>query len=353
LLGTRDDGSEVRLSPRGPNILIAGPSGSGKSTAATSILQQLSDARYQFCIIDPEGDYEGIEGAVTLGRGGRAPLAEEVIEVLATPQHNVVVSLIGLPVVERPPFFLELLPRLHGLRAQTGRPHWLIVDEAHHLLPASWEPNQVASVGVLERTVFVTVHPDQILPAALRTVGVVLAVGRAPQETFALFAKPLDMQPPRVEAGQVEDRSVVVWPLSPPGDVYSVRVAPSRIEHQRHVRKYAVGELPPDRSFYFRGPGERLNLRAQNLQLFIQLAEGVDVETWLYHLRRGDYSRWFRTCIKVEQLATEAEIVERQEGISRGESLARIHDLIERYYVPSTVPLPLPGTDAATGKVES
>jgi hypothetical protein len=35
LLGTRDDGSEVRLSPYGGNVLLVGTSGSGKSTLAT------------------------------------------------------------------------------------------------------------------------------------------------------------------------------------------------------------------------------------------------------------------------------------------------------------------------------
>ena len=49
-------------------------------------------------------------------------------------------------------------------------------------------------------------------------------------------------------------------------------------------RKYAEGELPPDRSFYFRGPDGKLNLRAQNLALFLQIADGVDDETWLHHL---------------------------------------------------------------------
>src|SRR5262249_12006236 len=138
LFGTRPDGPEVRLSPYGSGVLIAGPSGSGKSTAATSLLDRLLDHRYQFCIIDPEGDYEGLQGAITLGTGERAPTVEEVLQLLASPKQNAVVNLIGMPVADRPPFFLGLLPRLLELRARTGRPHWLIVDEAHHLLPASW-----------------------------------------------------------------------------------------------------------------------------------------------------------------------------------------------------------------------
>ena len=57
-------------------------------------------------------------------------------------------------------------------------------------------------------------------------------------------------------------------------------------ERERHVRKYAEGELAPDRSFYFRGPDGTLNLRAQNLIVFNQMADGIDDGTWLHHLRR-------------------------------------------------------------------
>ena len=37
--------------------------------------------------------------------------------------------------------------------------------------------------------------------------------------------------------------------------------------------------------------------------LFMQMAEGVDDATWLYHLQQGDYVRWFRDKIKDEELA--------------------------------------------------
>ena len=83
-----------------------------------------------------------------------------------------------------------------------------------------------------------------------------------------------------------------------------------RTEHKRHVRKYAEGELGPDRSFYFRGPDDRLNLRAQNLQLFLQVADGVDDDTWLHHLRQRDYSRWIREAMKDEELANDVAGIE-------------------------------------------
>ena len=74
----------------------------------------------------------------------------------------------------------------------------------------------------------------------------------------------------------------------------------------RLVVEYAEGDVGPVLSFYFRGPEAGLNLRAQNLIIFTQIAEGLDDETWSYHLRRGDYSRWFREVIKDAELADEA-----------------------------------------------
>jgi hypothetical protein len=90
--------------------------------------------------------------------------------------------------------------------------------------------------------------------------------------------------------------------------------------------------LGADKSFYFRGPQGKLNLRAQNLALFTQLASGVDDTTWLYHLRQGDYSRWFREAIKDEELAAAAAQIEQQPELPPAESRTRIKDSIEQRY---------------------
>jgi hypothetical protein len=85
-------------------------------------------------------------------------------------------------------------------------------------------------------------------------------------------------------------------------------------------------------SFYFRGPHGKHNLKAQNLFIFSQLAEGIDEETWLYHLQRGDYSRWFREVIKDESLAEEARITERRKDLSSWDSQRLIREVIDRRY---------------------
>jgi hydroxymethylpyrimidine pyrophosphatase-like HAD family hydrolase len=348
LLGSDEAGEPVRLLPYGRGVLIAGPSGSGKSTVTTGLLERLAAKRYQFCIIDPEGDYEGLESAITLGTGKRAPEVKEVLQILAHPDENAVVNLVGLSVVDRPGFFLKLLPPLLEMRSRFGRPHWLILDEAHHLLPASWKPGALVLPADWKRLALITVHPDQVHPAALAEVDTLIAVGNSPDKTIESFCQAVGQRLPDLADTALKAGEVLLWQRQDGKRPRRVKVAPSRTEHHRHTRKYAEGELPPDASFYFRGPEGKLNLRAQNLMLFMQLADGVDDQTWLHHLGQGDYSRWFRERIKDDELAAEAVGVEHEAGLSPAESRARIRKAIEsRYTLPAAAPLPMPGTPAA------
>ena len=123
-----------------------------------------------------------------------------------------------------------------------------------------------------------------------------------------------------------------------------IKTHPCRQERRRHRRKYAEGELPPDRSFYFRGPEKKLNLRAQNMMLFLQLADGVDDATWEHHRRAGDYSRWLKEGIKDADLAAAVARIEELAKIDPLESRRQIRMAIERNYtLPAAGPLPVPG----------
>jgi len=101
---------------------------------------------------------------------------------------------------------------------------------------------------------------------------------------------------------------------------------------QRHSRKYAEGELGEDKRFYFRGPDGALNLRAQNLAFFLQLAEGIDDRTWLHHFRAGDCSRWLSDKIKDGELADDVARTEEDGSLTPLESRRRIKEAIERRY---------------------
>src|SRR5262249_39773087 len=126
--------------PYGVNVLLAGTSGGGKATLATGIIERLIEQAYQVCVIDPEGDYAHLEDTIMLGSSNRSPDPEEVLQLLEKPQQSVVINLLGTALEDRPAFFHSLLPRLQELRARTGHPHWIVVDETHHLLSAALDP---------------------------------------------------------------------------------------------------------------------------------------------------------------------------------------------------------------------
>lgn len=336
LLGTRESGGELRLPAHAGGMLVAGGSGGGKSTLTTGLLERFSEAGYQFCAIDPEGDHRTLTGAVILGDANHGPSADEVLGVLDDPSRSVIVNLMGVPFEQRSQFFEGLLPRLQEQRAKCGRPHWIVVDEAHHLLPATWEAAEVVLPKEIANLVLITMEPDHIAKPGLTSIPMIVAVGAEPQDTLSAFARATGVAPQ--DAGQQElpkGKALAWWK---DGREVPVRfeVAPSKTDPVRHRRKYAEAELTPDRSFYFRGPEGKLNLRAQNLITFMQLMDGVDDETWLHHLRNREISEWFRTNIKNEELAKEASQIEHNEGrLTAGESRSKFREIIEaRYTLP-------------------
>ena len=96
--------------------------------------------------------------------------------------------------------------------------------------------------------------------------------------------------------------------------------------------KDAEGRLGPDRSFFFKGSDDKMNIRAHNLMMFSQIAEGIDDETWLFHLRQGDYSTWVREAIKDNDLAAEIMQIEKSSSANARDSRSRVIEAINRRY---------------------
>jgi hydroxymethylpyrimidine pyrophosphatase-like HAD family hydrolase len=329
-LGTDAAGAPVHLPSYGPPVLIAGTSGGGKSTLASSLIEQLGERGYQFCIIDPEGDFGSLPNVPSLGDASHAPTVAEVREVLTSPAQSATVNLLGVPMADRPAFFETLFLGLQELRARAGRPHWIVIDEAHHLFPHTRTDAPALPREQLTGVLLITVHPEHMAPAVLEDVTTVVAIGASPRETLQQFANQVGSGLPEVPAEALPPGEALAW-SRPGGTPRRFHVRPPHSERRRHVRKYAVGDLGPDKSFFFRGPDEKLNLRAQNLQLFLQVAEGIDDDTWLYHLRRGDYSTWFREAIKDPDLARDAAAIEAQ-PVDPAISRARMRIAVETRY---------------------
>lgn len=178
----------------------------------------------------------------------------------------------------------------------------------------------------------------------LKRVTTAIAVGPDAAKTLAAFAQPAALTLSSSDAPALEGGEALVWTPTSGEAPLKIKCQPSKTERRRHRRKYAEGEMPPERSFYFRGPQGKLNLRAQNLLLFMQLADGIDNETWQHHLRNGDYARWFRQAIKDDQLAAEADRIASLSNVSPVESRTLLRAAIERdYTLPTTGALPVPG----------
>jgi hypothetical protein len=287
-LGTTRDGKEVSMGPYGTCVLIAGSSGAGKSTLAYSFLEKLALRGYQFCIVDPEGDYLDAEEAVVLGDKQRPPTVSEVMLVLTKPSQNVIVNLLGIALKDRPTFFESLPHHIQKMFGRTGRPHWPIVDETHHVLPSGWKlPGPTLPSGGLG-VMMITLEPDKLPPAALQLADLVIAIGADPDRTLQIFSDSVGQARPAPVTEKPGIGEAIGWLWKTGEPPFWFRGFPPKGERQRHRRKYAEGELGPESSFYFRGAEKRLNLRAQNLSVFMQIAEGLDDETWLFHLREGD-----------------------------------------------------------------
>jgi hypothetical protein len=185
----------------------------------------------------------------------------------------------------------------------------------------------------------ITVHPKSVSKALLDTVNCVIAIGPQPGEIIQevnegsgkAWALP-EQSAPGESGPEVRSGEMMVWQLPESNRPEKITLEPAKIELRRHKRKYAAGELGEDKSFYFRGPEGKLNIRAHNLNLFAQIAEGVDEETWLYHLKRHDYSEWLREAVKDDAVADEIATVEGNANLPHAESRARILETIRKHY---------------------
>jgi hydroxymethylpyrimidine pyrophosphatase-like HAD family hydrolase len=334
-VGETAAGDPVALPAHGTRLLIVGPSGSGKTTLTGALVERIDDTGRSALLIDPEGDYQtlsDLERVVVLGgTGERAlPTPDELHQLLRRPTSSLVLNLSAMTRVEKVAYATKVLGVVASVRSTSGVPHWVILDEAHHVLPADGSPAVELLRTGPESLCMITLVVEDLAPEA-RTLPTAVASTELGAFAAALQALRNGAVPTAVPGGPLErGEAALAWLDDPPRTV-RLRVARRRVQHRRHVRKYTEGELPPDRSFFFRGPSGALNLRAANLTRFVELADGVDEATWAHHLERGDYSTWLRDMIKDPELATQLAALETA-GDAPAESRRRVLGAIRARY---------------------
>ncbi|RWK41618.1 MAG: phosphoglycolate phosphatase, partial [Mesorhizobium sp.] len=75
---------------------------------------------------------------------------------------------------------------------RTARPHWLVIDEAHHLLPKKRDDTRAILSLELPGTVLITVHPEAISTDVLRLVTAVIALGPKAKNVIKAFCQETD-----------------------------------------------------------------------------------------------------------------------------------------------------------------
>jgi HAD superfamily hydrolase (TIGR01484 family) len=330
-VGVDADGRPILVRPHRGSALICGSSGGGESTVATALLERIVEGAYQVCVFDPEGDYAEFRSAVVFGDAKAAPQPAEFVKLLERPDDSFVINMLAVSFEDRPALLSDFISAISNLRAKIGRPHWVLMDEAHHLLPAERDVSATASLS-LPPVILVTVDPSTLAVDALRRVDDIFAVGDRAAEAIAGFARALSIAAPELPPAPPSKGEALFWRRSA-GDRAQIMKSHAPAEKaERHIRKYAEGALGEDKSFYFRGPSNTLNLRAQNLTIFMQMADGVDDETWLHHLQANDYSRWVRDAIKDAELADELQQIEGQPTRDPGTTRRSVREAIERKY---------------------
>lgn len=306
-LGTWDDGTPAMIPGSRVNIALYGPSGSGKSHVAGLIAEQLLAQHYTMCILDLEGDYVGLgalHGVVTLGGHAELPPCHEVAALLTRGLGSVVVDLSLAPEARKREYAVELLGMLRRARADSGLPHWILVDEAHVPLHASgeaWWCRDVQDTGWC----IITYKPELICDEVRRRVDVCLTMDED-RQAFVLRAG---------------------WPARR-------RFAPAarQVGHVRHWHKYAWGTLPAERHFVFRDSEGPVGDSAANLEELIAALEHVPADVLKHHALQEDFSRWIGDMTRrqtVRQVVREVERAIASDGDAARDGMRLRHRLQE------------------------
>lgn len=309
-------------------VLVVGNSGCGKSSFLTLLTEKMSAAGHEFCVIDPEGDYLGLKNAVSIGSLDSAPSTEDAIQLLLRAGINVVVNTVALDVAGRRKLFRELMMSIRALRMRSGRPQWLIVDEAHYALPYPGEG--LKGFDLQSGAIIATVDPGTIASDILKQLDVAIVMGSTATELVtriaSLIGRPATSTIPNLEAGDFLVWSGLVGTDSPSFHVLE-KEQPEQI-HNRHHGKYATGDVGRQRSFYF----PDADRHARNLLEFLLALEKIDDTAWSKHLKAHDFSNWFRNVIRDDSLADQAVQIEGDAQLTALQSRCRIIEAVRQRY---------------------
>ena len=339
-LGTDQGGRSLAIAVHGRDILVVGEPQSGKSWVTGLACEQMILQGYCVCVIDPEGDYGGLEsltGVVVLGGDGLPPEMPEVARALRHFDLSVVIDLSRVPYEEKVSYLRVLLPMLASLRRTTGLPHRIVVDEAHYFLH---DPNVQHLLDMeLGAYTLVTYRPSDLHPDLRAGMEVVVAKRLTdPQEvqTLLTMIRNRDVEPKwtTILAGlDIGDAALLPGAEEAEGELRRFKILPRLTPHVRHRTKYFDVQLAGGQEFVFTENGKAIGPPARSLKQFVSLLDSEPVQLLGEHTRRGDFSQWIADVFHDSRLASDVRKIEQRYRLGHlddvRQSVARL--IQERY----------------------
>lgn len=228
---------------------------------------------------------------------------------------------------------------LEALRAASGLPHWIIIDEAQVPLARDgsaatfFEP---AASGYC----LVTHQADDLRPEALLATDAVIALpggaANGPVAGLLAAAGAMPYSAAAALAGEAGSGQAVLVDRSRPAGAVVFAIGRRQTSHMRHWHKYSAGRLRPDRRSYFRHDwATPTGASAGSIGELEHELRVCQDEVISHHCGLADVSRWIGEVLGDPPLAAAVEEIEKSvpEGTtSVAEARTRLIDVIRWRY---------------------
>jgi HAD superfamily hydrolase (TIGR01484 family) len=315
LLGRDEKGIPVALNVRGRNVLIAGDPRSGKSWIAGLLAEQLIIQRYSVCVVDPEGDYRGLEtlpGVLLFGGDDPPPRPRELMQALRNADFSTVIDLSKLPFDEKRDYVRQLLVMIQRIRRQTGLPHRILIDEAHYFL------NDGPQEDLLETSLggytIVSYRVSQLPDSVLAATEAVIATRHTDEREIECLrrARSANLTNEQLVSLRADEAILLSGIEEAPRDPVRFQISPRITFHVRHQHKYLDVPVSERSAFVFRRGGVRIGVEARSFRELVEALSRVDHRALDEHLRRHDLSQWISNVFGDRPLAAQIRDVEQR-----------------------------------------